>query len=346
MHALDFDRHRPALTGLCYRMLGSLTDAEDAVQETLLRAWKSRDSFDGRAQLSTWLHRIATNVCLDALNGRSPRWRPFDVRPVGNTHEELATKPKEFWVEPIPDLAAIPSDVDLHEQAVLRESIRLAFVAALQHLPPRQRAALILSQVLNWSAAEVADALDMTVAAVNSALQRARATLAERRATAPLDRLVALGQRDRGVEQAALSPAQRQLVDDFVAAFEAYDVPRLTALLRADATMCMPPFDLWLQGRHDIADWLTGRGCGCQGSRLVPTQANGMPAFAQYRQGGSQPWALVVLDLDGDPEHPTIGSMTYFLDTAVFFPQFGVPPMIPVDGDSHRQEPMSSASVS
>jgi RNA polymerase sigma-70 factor, ECF subfamily len=339
MHALDFDRFRPALTGLCYRMLGSLTDAEDAVQETMLRAWKARDSFDGRAQLSTWLHRIATNVCLDALSGRSPRWRPFDVRPVGTTREELVTKPAEHWVEPIPDLAVIPSDVDVHEQAVLRESIRLAFVAALQHLPPRQRAALILTQVLNWSAAEVAESLDMTVAAVNSALQRARGTLAERRATAHLDRLVALGTHDRTAEASALSASQRRLVDEFVAAFEDYDVPRLTALLREDATMCMPPFDLWLQGRADIADWLTGRGCGCQGSRLVRTQANGMPAFAQYRQGGEQPWALVVLDLDGD----RIGSMTYFLDTATFFPRFGVPPMISPEAADRRQGPRATA---
>jgi RNA polymerase sigma-70 factor, ECF subfamily len=321
MHAPDLDRFRPALTGLCYRMLGSLTDAEDAVQETMLRAWKSRESFDGRAQLSTWMHRIATNVCLDALSGRSPRWRPFDMRPVGNTREELATRPAEYWVEPIPDLSVIPADSDPHEQAVLRESIRLAFVAALQHLPPRQRAALILTQVLNWSAAEVAESLDMTVAAVNSALQRARATLAERRSVQELDRVTERQHSAPGSTHAALTTSQRLLVDQFVAAFEAYDVPRLTMLLREDATMCMPPYDLWLQGRADIADWLAGRGCGCQGSRLVATQANGMPAFAQYRDGGAQPWALVVLDLDGD----AIGSMTYFLDTATYFPKFGVP---------------------
>jgi RNA polymerase sigma-70 factor (ECF subfamily) len=336
MPALDFDRHRPALTGLCYRMLGSLTDAEDAVQETLLRAWKARESFDGRAQLATWLHRIATNVCLDALRSRAVRWRPFDVRPVGNTHEELQQRPAEYWVEPIPDLAVIPDDADLHEQAVLRESIRLAFIAALQHLPPRQRAALILTQVLNWSASEVAESLDMTVAAVNSALQRARATLAERQATRDFETLVALGTHDRSREQQALSAAQQQLVNEFVAAFEAYDVPRLTRLLREDATMCMPPYDLWLQGRADIADWLTGRGCGCQGSVLVPTRANGMPAFAQYRQGGAQPWALVVLDLHDD----TIGSMTYFLETATLFPRFGVPPVI------SREEARQTVSAS
>lgn len=322
MHAPDLDRYRPSLTGLCYRMLGSLTDAEDAVQETMLRAWKAKESFEGRAQLSTWMHRIATNVCLDALSGRSPRWRPFDMRPVGTTREELVTKPREYWVEPIPDLAVIPADSDPHEQAVLRESIRLAFVAALQHLPPRQRAALILTQVLNWSAAEVAESLDMSVAAVNSALQRARATLAEHRVTTE--------ETAPQKSATALSSTQQQLVDAFVHAFEAYDVPRLIALLRHDATMCMPPFDLWLQGRADIADWLSGRGCGCEGSRLVRTEANGMPAFAQYRQGGEQPWALVVLELDGD----SIGSMTYFLDTATYFPRFGVPAQLTTAGAS------------
>lgn len=324
MHTPDFDQHRSALTGLCYRMLGSVTDAEDAVQETMLRAWKARDSFDGRAQLSTWLHRIATNVCLDALSGRSPRWRPFDLRARGSTTEELTTRSREHWLEPVPDLLAVPDVHDPHEQAVLRESIRLAFVAALQHLPPRQRAALILSQVLNWTAAEVAQCLDMTVPAVNSALQRARATLAERRAARELDRLVQLGQRDPRADVADLTPQQQLLLEAFVEAFEAYDVPRLAALLRDDATMCMPPFELWLQGRADISDWLLGRGNGCRGSRLVPTRANGRPAFAQYRQGGAQPWALVVLELDGE----RIGGMSYFLDTQTLFPHFAMPAVL------------------
>jgi RNA polymerase sigma-70 factor (ECF subfamily) len=322
-----FEAHRPALLGHCYRMLGSITDAEDAVQETMLRAWKGHERFDQRSALSTWLHRIATNVCLDALSGRSPRLRPMDLRPAGTTSDELTEQPRGHWLEPVPDLAAIASDSDPHEQAVMRESIRLAFVAALQHLPPRQRAALLLMQVLNWSAAEVSECLDMSVPAVNSAVQRARATLAERRAGDQLDRVVAAAASGHAAsEQAGLSVAQRQLVEQFVDAFTAYDIPRLTALLREDATTCMPPYELWLQGRDTIADWMLGRGAGCRGSVLVPVQAcGGVPAFAQYRDGGAQPWALVVLDLDGD----RISSMNYFLDTATLFPRFGVPMQLP-----------------
>ena len=317
----DFERHRPQLTAHCYRMLGSVIDAEDAVQETMLRAWKARDNFDGRAQLSTWLHRIATNVCLDALSGRSPRLRAMDMHPANKTTDDLPTRPRTHWLEPVPDLTVIPSDVDVHEQTVLRESIRLAFVAALQHLPPRQRAALILTQVLNWSAAETAETLEMTVAAVNSALQRARATLAERRQAQQLDRLVAIANRNTDAEQAALTPAQRQLLDEFTRAFEAYDVPRIVSLLRDDATMCMPPYDFWLAGRADIADWLSGRGAGCNGSILVPVQANGVPAFAQYRRGGAEPWAIVLVEFDGE----AIGHMNYFLDTEALYPRFGLP---------------------
>jgi RNA polymerase sigma-70 factor (ECF subfamily) len=325
----DFERHRPHLTAHCYRLLGSVVDAEDAVQETMLRAWKARDTFDGRAQLSTWLHRIATNVCLDALAGRAPRLRAMELHPANRTTDELTTRPRSAWLEPVPDLAVIPAEIDVHEQTVLRESIRLAFVAALQHLPPRQRAALILTQVLNWSAAETADALAMTVAAVNSALQRARATLAERRQEQQLERLVALADRNTTTEQAALTAAQRQLLEAFTRAFEAYDVPRIVSLLRDDATMCMPPYDFWLQGRVDIADWLSGRGAGCAGSVLVPVQANGVPAFAQYRQGGAQPWAIVLVEFDGD----TIGHMNYFLDTDTLFPRFGVPMTRPASAD-------------
>jgi|APMI01.1.fsa_nt_gi RNA polymerase sigma-70 factor (ECF subfamily) len=319
--APDFEPHRPQLTAHCYRMLGSVIDAEDAVQETMLRAWKARENFDGRAQLSTWLHRIATNVCLDALTGRSPRLRSMDLHPANRPSDDLATKPRTHWLEPVPDLAAIPSDVDVHEQAVLRESIRLAFVAALQHLPPRQRAALILTQVLNWSAAETAASLEMTIPAVNSALQRARATLAERHQDRHLDQLVQLASRDSAAAQLSLTAAQRALVDEFTRAFEAYDVPRIVSLLRTDASMCMPPYDFWLAGRADIATWLSGRGHGCNGSVLVPVQANGVPAFAQYRQGGREPWAIIVLEFDGD----TIGHMNYFLDTETLFPRFGVP---------------------
>ncbi len=308
------ESHRPALTGHCYRMLGSIMDADDAVQETMLRAWRARDRFDGRASLGTWLYRIATNVCLDALADRAPRHRPIETGPVGTTEDTLVEMPRTHWLEPIPDARAIPAEGDPHERAVLRESIRLAFVAALQKLPPRQRAALILTQVLNWSAAEVAECLDMSVAAVNSALQRARATLADARVDAQLSR-------KSPFSPVALSPEQQLLVDRFVAAFEAYDVPALTALLREDATTSMPPFALWLQGRTDIGAWLLGRGIECKGSRLVTTAACGSPAFGQYRDNGKKPWALIVLELDGDE----IAAMNYFLDTDTLFPQFGLP---------------------
>jgi len=316
----ELDSHRPGLTGHCYRMLGSLTDAEDAVQETMLRAWRARERFDGRSSLSTWLYRIATNVCLDTVSGRSPRTRPTDGGPRGSLSSELRKLPREHWLEPIPDLATLPADGDPHEQAVMRESIRLAFVAALQHLPPRQRAALLLTQVLSWSAAEVAESLDMSTAAVNSALQRARATLAERRAHDQLERMASLSD-GRGEAAPPLTDAQRELVDQFTEAFTAYDMPRLTALLRDDATLCMPPFDLWLQGHADISGWMLGPGAGCRGSKLLPTRASGAPAFAQYRDGGASPWALIVLELDAQ----RIAGLTYFLDVETLFPRFGLP---------------------
>lgn len=311
------ESHRSALTGHCYRMLGSIMDADDAVQETMLRAWKALDRFDGRSAIGTWLYRIATNVCLDSLSDRTPRTRPLEMGPVGTTEDTLVELPRTHWLEPVPDTRAIPAESDPHQDAVLRESIRLAFVAAMQHLPPRQRAALLLTQVLNWSAAEVSEALDMSIAAVNSALQRARATLAEKNLTAHVDRASQYA-------PAQLSAEQSALVDRYVAAFEAYDVTSLTALMREDATMNMPPYSLWLQGREPIAAWLLGRGAGCRGSRLVPTAANNAPAFGQYKSDGS-PWALVVLDLDGEQ---IIGS-TFFLDTAALFPKFGLPMTMP-----------------
>lgn len=311
------ESHRSALTGHCYRMLGSVMDADDAVQETMLRAWRALDRFDGRSAIGTWLYRIATNVCLDALADRAPRTRPFENGPVGTVNDTLVELPRTHWLEPVPDAHALPAAGDPHEQAVLRESIRLAFVAAMQHLPPRQRAALLLTQVLNWSAAEVAECLDMTTAAVNSALQRARATLAERK----------LEPHTRSSQYAptALTAAQSAMVARYVEAFEAYDVPALTALMREDAVMSMPPYSLWLQGHESIAAWLLGHGAGCRGSRLVPTAANGSPAFGQYRRDGAEPWALIVLELDGD----RIASANYFLDTATLFPRFGLPDRLP-----------------
>lgn len=308
------EAHRAALTGHCYRMLGSVVDADDAVQDTMLRALRGLDRFDGRASMGTWLYRIATNVCLDALAERAPRTRPMEMGPVGTTDDSLVELPRTHWLEPIPDVRAIPADGDPHERAVMKESIRLAFVAAMQHLPPRQRAALILTQVLNWSAAEVAESLGLTVAAVNSALQRARATLSEKNLTRHVER-------QSQYQRTSLTDSQSALVNQFVAAFEAYDVSRLITLLREDATTSMPPYSLWLQGREPIAEWFLGRGAGCRGSRLVATSACGSPAFGQYRENGAQPWALIVLELDGD----AISSMNYFLDTATLFPKFGLP---------------------
>jgi RNA polymerase sigma-70 factor, ECF subfamily len=273
-------------------MLGSVMDADDAVQDTMLRAWKSLAGFDGRSSLRTWLYRIATNVCLDALARSARRALPIEDGPVGTISDTLDTRPREHWLEPIPDAHALPSDVDPAEQAVLRQSIRLAFVAALQHLPPKQRAALLLSEVLGWSAAEVATSLDTSVAAVNSALQRARATLAT-----------------RGLEERTLDPSvptpplAAALLERYVSAFERYDVDGLVALLQQDVILSMPPYTLWLRGHDAVRGWLLGRGAGCRGSRLLPTWACGLPAFAQYRpaaDGGYRPWSLVVLEGRGE----------------------------------------------
>jgi RNA polymerase sigma-70 factor, ECF subfamily len=311
--AADLEEHRTALTGHCYRMLGSNVDADDAVQETMVRAWRGLESFGGRSSLRTWLYRIATNVCLDALQARSRRERPVEAGPAGTVEDPLLERPRTHWLEPIPNARALPATADPGELVVLRESIRLAFVAALQHLPPRQRAALLLAEVLGWSAAEVAECLETSVAAINSALQRARATLATREVTA------APGE---------LTDSQSELVARFVDAFERYDMDALEALLREDAAMSMPPFTLWLQGHEAIRAWLLGRGAACRGSRLVPTSANGLPAFGHYKPGEPgeplAPWSLVVLELAGD----RLAAMTYFLDTATLFPLFGLPPAL------------------
>jgi RNA polymerase sigma-70 factor (ECF subfamily) len=256
--AAHLEEHRSVLTGHCHRMLGSATDAEDAVQETMVRAWRGLDRFDGRASLRTWLYRIATNVCLDALSDRSRRTRPMEASRVGTVDDPLEAPPRTHWLEPILDARALPVHADPSELAVLRQSIRLAFVAALQHLPPKQRAVLLLTEVLEWSAAEVAECLNTSVAAVNSARQRARSTLSTR---------------DLSGAPASLSEAQSTLLGRYVDAFERYDVDGLTALLREEATFSMPPYALWLRGPAAIRTWLQGRGSACRGSRLVPTAA-------------------------------------------------------------------------
>ena len=309
--------YRPQLLGFCYRMLGSPFDAEDAVQETMLRAWRSLEKFEGRAALSSWLYRIATNVCLDAVAARNRRARPMDLGPAGEpVAENLGTLPEVTWIEPIPDGLALAGDPALSgdpaERVVARETLRLAFIAALQHLPARQRAALILCEVLRWKAGEVAELLDTSVASVNSALQRARETLGER----------AVGQDAVG---RALDDDHRALLERYVSAFEAYDIDALTELIHEDAIQSMPPFELWLAGRENIFTWWLGPGIGCRDSRLLPAgAANGTVAFGQYKPGPGgkrEPWALQVLELRGD----RLGELTFFLDTGRLFPLFGLP---------------------
>ncbi len=298
-------------------MLASPFEAEDAVQETLLRAWRSYERFEGRSALRSWLYKIATNVCLDMLSGRERRARPMDLADAqAPVAENLRTLPEATWVQPLPD-ASDPADADPADVALQRETIRLAFVAALQHLPARQRAALILCEVLRWRATEVAELLETSVASVNSALQRARATLA----ASDVDLEAATPSAEFGSEE-------QELLKRYVTAFEAYDIDALTSLIHEDATQSMPPYDLWLRGRDNIFTWWLGPGIGCRGSRLLPTRgANGSPAFAQYKpspEGGYEPWALTVLELsDG-----RIGELTFFLEPERLFELLGLPPRL------------------
>jgi RNA polymerase sigma-70 factor (ECF subfamily) len=298
----DLEQHRRELTGYCYRMLGSFFEAEDAVQETMVRAWRGLDGFEGRSAVRSWLYRIATNVCLDQLRGRQRRALPMDLGP-SSTADSFhgATLPEHAWLQPVPDARVLPGDGDPAELAVSKESIRLAFITALQHLPPRQRAVLILREVLRWQATEVAELLGTSVASVNSALQRARATLAARDVSDP----------------PTVDAQQRALLDRYVNAFERYDITSLVSLLHDDAVMSMPPYDFWLRGPVEIGRWFLGEGSGCRGSRLVPTAANGCAAFGSYRpdgHGGHQPWALQVIEISGD----RIVGHHNFLDTALF----------------------------
>lgn len=325
----DIEPFRSELTGFCYRMLGSVFEAEDAVQDTMVRAWKSADGFQGRSSLRSWLYRIATNVCLDALNGRNRRARPMDLQGPGRPVIESLGAPltESTFIEPVPDRmifgAATP---DPAEVAALRDSVRLAFLAALQHLPPRQRAVLILRDVLRWSAAEVAELLDTTVASANSALQRARATLS------------ALPHQDDGppIGTDDLEDEHRALLERYVDAFERYDMAGLVALLHEDATQNMPPFSLWLRGRNDLIAWYVGPGAECEGSVLRAVQVNGLPGFAQYRrdpQGGWFAWAIQVLELrDGRIAH-----ITSFLDTKLFA-LFGLPERLPAPSEPQPTE--------
>jgi RNA polymerase sigma-70 factor (ECF subfamily) len=307
-----FEQYRGELTAYCYRMLASPFEAEDAVQETFIRAWRGYERFEGRSALRSWLYRIATNVCLDMLGSRERRARPMDLGPSREPVEaNLNTLPEVTWIEPIPDGRVVPEG-DPAAVTEARETIRLAFVAALQHLPPRQRAVLILCEVLRWKASEVAELLETSVPSVNSALQRARATLEATNVSAEETR-------------PSVEKADEELLARYVEAFEEYDVEKLTALIQEDATQSMPPFDLWLSGRDDILTWWYGPGIGCRGSRVIPTiAANGSPAFGQYKPsdgGGYEPWALQVLEI----EDGRIVELTFFLDTERVFPLFGLP---------------------
>jgi RNA polymerase sigma-70 factor (ECF subfamily) len=311
---LDLEPYRRELTGYCYRMLGSGFDAEDAVQETMVRAWRSADRLQERAALKSWLYRIATNVCYDMLQGAQKRARPMDLGPASTADSSLdAGLPHESWIQPVADAHVLPENGDPAELAASKETLRLAFVAALQHLPPRQRAVLILREVLRWQASEVAALLDTSTASVNSALQRARATMDE-------------------LELDTSGPAsvddgdQQELLTRYVDAFERYDVAKLVTLLKDDVVFNMPPFELWLQGPDQVGKWMLGPGIECKDAKLLTTRANGCPAVAIYKPsepGVWSPFNLAVLEIAGGE----ITGITNFLYPELF-PEFGLPERI------------------
>jgi RNA polymerase sigma-70 factor (ECF subfamily) len=307
----ELESHRRALTGYCYRMLGSGSEAEDAVQETMIRAWRSAGRLEARAALKSWLYRIASNVCFDILQSSQRRAQPMDLGPASPAEAALgAGLPETTWVQPIADAQVLPDEADPAAVAQARETLRLAFVAALQHLPPQQRAVLILREVLRWRATEVAELLDTSVASVNSALQRARATLAR------------LDLDDSGAAQVD-DAEQRELLARYVEAFERYDMTRLVSLLHDDAAFSMPPFPLWVQGPDDIARFMTTTGAHCEGSRLLVTAANGGPAVAIYHPaeaGRYEPWAIVLVEVSGE----RIAGLHHFIDPRLFA-AFGLP---------------------
>jgi len=308
------DPYRRELLAHCYRMLGSVYDAEDLVQETYVRAWRSYEKFEGRSSMRTWLHRIATNACLNALETRTRRPLPIGLgAPNSDPADVLVEKQEVPWLEPMPDalISADPASV-----VAGRESIRLAVIAAMQFLPPRQRAVLILRDVLQWPAAEVAEIMQMTTVSVNSALQRARAQLQE--ATPDADELAEPD--DAGT---------RRLLDRFVTAFEAKDVAAMVDIFTTDAVWEMPPFTGWYQGPEDIARLIDTR-CPARGPgdmRLVPTRANGQYAFGLYMRDGDvyQPFSLPVLTLAPDG----VSHVSSFFDLRLF-ETFGLPASLPV----------------
>ncbi|MBO3734755.1 sigma-70 family RNA polymerase sigma factor [Glycomyces niveus] len=307
-----FEPHRRELCAYAYRMLGSSFEAEDAVQEAFTRAWKSHDSFEGRSSLRSWLYKITTNVCLDMLKGPQRRARPMDLAPASDAGTPLpAPEPDYLWVEPIPDSMAFGADPAAAAEA--KDTLRLAFVAAVQHLPAKQRAVMLMREVLRFSAAETAEALHLSPASVNSALQRAKATM---------EQVHAKPDESYEIDDADL----RKLVDGYVSAFEAYDMDALTALCTQDVALSMPPFPLWVQGHASVAEFMVTTGKGCENSKLVPVSANGLPAFGHYKPSDTpgvwEPWSITVLELEGGK----ISGLNYFLDTEKLFPLFGLPP--------------------
>ncbi len=305
----EMEGHRRELTGYCYRMLGAGSEAEDAVQETFLRAWRAREGFQRRATLRSWLYKIATNVCLDMPQRPQRRARPMDLAASSTTEAAVLTELPEYrWVQPVPDSRVLSAGDDPAELAAQRETLRLAFVAALQTLPRRQRAVLILREVLQWQASEVAELLETTTASVNSALQRARATI---------DVAEMVG------DEPQLDADDQELLARYMSCFERYDVDQLVTLLREDATFSMPPHNLWIRGPEEVRRWLLGPGAECRDGRLLATRANGCPAFASYRAdpaGGHFAWSLQVLELkDG-----RITAIHNYLNTELL-PSFGLP---------------------
>ena len=307
----QFEPHRRELCAYAYRMLGSSFEAEDAVQEAFTRAWKSHSSFEGRSSLRSWLYKITTNVCLDMLKGPQRRARPMDLAPAFDAGSPLpAPEPDYMWVEPIPDSMAFGADPAAAAEA--KDTLRLAFVAAVQHLPAKQRAVMLMREVLRFSAAETAEMLQISPASVNSALQRARATM---------EQVHAKPEEPYAIDDAEL----RKLVDGYVSAFEAYDMDALTALCTQDVALSMPPIPLWVQGHESVVEFMLTSGKGCRDSKLVPVRANGLPAFGHYKPSGEpglwEPWSITVLELEGGK----ISGLNYFLDTPKLFPLFGLP---------------------